>query len=283
MEALRDALDAEASGVPPLGDIDRAINEVTTSRRRWAGVIGVAATVVVLLTTMVGPGWQPVAVEPAAPPPTAPQPGPTTPSEQWWPDVPEEWLGPLRGRGTLVQRMQVAGEVRSWQDPLDAKVGWVDVERVTIGIGGSQPLWGIELAANPPPAAGLAPGLTIAYGLVLDTDADGAADFLVGIDNDAPEQGDFHVWVTNLGTGETDEQIGPPYGYPIEFAHPDEHRPDDPEGPPTMRFTFLGISGPADLDGRTVRFYAWTSAARDGRVVAYDYAPNSGWITTDTP
>jgi hypothetical protein len=282
MESLSQALHAEAAGVPPLGDIDRATDEVTTSRRRWAGVIGVAAAVVVLLTAMVGPGWQPLAVEPAAPQLIAPQPDPTTPSEQLWPQDPQEWPGPLRGRGTLVRQMQGTGDVWSWQDPLDAAVGWVDVERVATSMG-SQPHWYIELADKPPLAAGLEPGLIIAYGLVLDTNADGAADYLVGIDNDAQEQGDFHVWVTNLGTGETDEQLGPPYGYPIEFAHPDERRPDDPAGPPTMLFTFLGASRPADLKSRTVRFYAWTSATRDGQVVAYDYAPDAGWITTDTP
>ena len=62
MESLRDALYAEAAGVPPLGDIDRAINQVSISRRWWAGVVGVVAAVVVLLTVLVGPGWQPVAV-----------------------------------------------------------------------------------------------------------------------------------------------------------------------------------------------------------------------------
>ena len=38
------------------------------------------------------------------------------------------------------------------------------------------------------------------------------------------KQGAFHVWVTDLATGETDENIGPSYGFPIEFAHPDEQR-----------------------------------------------------------
>ncbi len=36
--------------------------------------------------------------------------------------------------------------------------------------------------------------------LLTDTNADGTADYLVGIDNDAPERGDFHVWVTDLAT-----------------------------------------------------------------------------------
>jgi hypothetical protein len=28
-----------------------------------------------------------------------------------------------------------------------------------------------------------------------------------------------------------------------------------------------------------VRFYAWTSVTRDGKVIANDYAPDTGWIT----
>jgi hypothetical protein len=53
------------------------------------------------------------------------------------------------------------------------------------------------------------PGLLIAYGLVLDTTGDGVADYVVGIDNDAPDREDFRVWVSDLATGETDERIGP--------------------------------------------------------------------------
>jgi hypothetical protein len=122
--------------------------------------------------------------------------------------------------------------------------------------------------------------MLIAYGLVLETTGDGVADYLVGLDNDTPEPGHFHVWVTDLATGETDEQIGPPYGYPIEFFHPDEEQPGDfpPGAPATVIFTFLGDS--LGLNPSTVQFYTWTSAIRDGEVVAWDYAPDTGWITS---
>ncbi len=168
-----------------------------------------------------------------------------------------------------------------WRDPHDAPVGWVDVERVVSEGDGGYGYWEIELAANPPRAAGLEPGLLIAYGLVLDTTGDGVADHLIGIDNDAPQPGDFHVWVTDLTTGETDEQIGPPYGLPIEFKHPDERRPDDGPSPPHVTLTFLTGTGsaPADLDPDSVRFYAWASATRNGEVFASDYAPDTGWMT----
>jgi hypothetical protein len=46
-----------------------------------------------------------------------------------------------------------------------------------------------------------------------------------------------------------------------------------------MAFTFLGNSGPADLDPETVRFYAWASATSGGEVFAWDYAPDTGWMT----
>jgi hypothetical protein len=70
MESLRAALYDEAASIPPLGDIDRAINQVSVSRRRWAAGITVA---VVALTVILGPWKAPVLrVEPAVPVPPAP-------------------------------------------------------------------------------------------------------------------------------------------------------------------------------------------------------------------
>jgi hypothetical protein len=47
-----------------------------------------------------------------------------------------------------------------------------------------------------------------------------------------------------------------------------------------MGFTFLPtVPSPADLDPETVRFYAWAGTARDGEVVALDYAPDTEWMT----
>lgn len=140
--------------------------------------------------------------------------------------------------------------------------------------------WYIELAAAPPKAAGLARDELIAYGLLLEATGDGIADYVVGIDNEAPQPGDSHVWVTDLATGQTDEQVGgPPYGFPVEFSHPDERRPGDPPGPPTMVFTFLPGSAPTNLSGWEMRFYAWASFTRNGDVVAWDYAPDSSWLS----
>lgn len=237
-------------------------------RRKW---IAVAAAALALLMVVIGIRFLPAT---GGAPEPADQPTTTT------------WPGPVREEatslGVTTMERDVEAGTWTWEDPLDTPVDWIDVQRVSF-LSEGQPHWYIELGAKPPLAADLEPGLLIAYGLVFETNGDGVADYLVGIDNDAPQQGDFHVWVTDLATGETDEQIGGPYGYPIEFMHPDEQQPGDPAGPPTMLFTFLNNRPPApqppfDLNPGTVRFYAWTSTTFDGEVVSWDYAPDSSWL-----
>ena len=175
---------------------------------------------------------------------------------------------PVQERGSGAD---VSGDGR-WDDPVDAPVEWVDIRRVRL-YNADRPHWAIELKKDPPRAKGLEPGRLIAYGLVLDTNGDGEADYVMGLDNDAPEQGDFHVWVTDLATGEVEEQVGPPYGFPLEFGHPDE--PDMSGG---VFLTFLPGSAPPDVTA-AVRFYAWAGEFRDGKIVASDYAPDTGWAT----
>jgi hypothetical protein len=248
---------------------------LTAARRRRSTSQWLAAVAVVAAIALVGAlTWldddQSVDTVPADTGDTGPTT--TTPSEE------SVWSGPVRDPSDVVHRMTVAdGSVLSWEDPLDASERWADVARVEFREI-NQGHWSIDLAASPPLLADVEPGVLIAYGLVFDTNADGAADYLVGFDNDAPQQGDFHVWVTDLASGETDEQVEPPYGYPVEFGYPDEREPDYP-----VFFTFLGDSRPAALNLETVRFYAWTSATRDGQVFAHDFAPDEGWITSDVP
>lgn len=264
-----------------------------TPRPWW---VAVAAAALAIVTLVIG-----IRFLPATDGTSEPADQPTTTS------LSQVWPGPVHGRNPLlVHRMDgetddLANTLTRYAlpDPLDAPVGWIDVERVVFdyqgcddgapirGLGDSpcQPQWLIELAARPPLLADLEPGLVIAHGLVLDTTGDGVADYVIGIDNSAPEQSDFRVWVTDLTSGETDEQIGPPYGFPIEFSHPSEgpSGPNDPfTGPPSILFIFLGDSVPQDLNPWTVRFYAWTSATRGGEVYAWDYAPDTGWITGNT-
>jgi hypothetical protein len=178
--------------------------------------------------------------------------------------VPSAWSGPVREGGALAVH-----RASTWGDPQDAPMGWIDITRVGFRMQFGQPTWDIGLGAQRPLEAG-EPGILKAYGLVLETTGDGVADYVVGIDNDAPEQGDLHAWVTNLATGETDEQIGPPYGSPFDFAGP---------GRGGWSLFFLPGTAPEDFNPKTMRFYAWASATRDGEVFAWDYAPDTGWIT----
>lgn len=189
------------------------------------------------------------------------------------------WTGPVRTEPQaaevhLMERSEDTGEL-AWPDAQDAAVSWADI--TNLGLSPGQIHWRIELAGKPPAAAGIDRAETvIAYGLVLETNGDGVADYVVGIE-DAPHRGDYRVWVTDLATGVTDEQLGPPYGFPVEFSHPDEHGPEDGPMTPQMVFTFIG-GAPPGVDGNT-RFYAWASVEEDGDVVAWDYAPNIGWLS----
>jgi hypothetical protein len=186
--------------------------------------------------------------------------------------TPTDW-SPLQGRGTSA----VPG--RTWEDPRDTPVEGIDLTRVHYQPKlFDQPTWDLGLAARPQRATDLEAGTVISYGVVVDSTRDGTADYLIGIANDAsqPTGPDaFRVWVTDLATGETDEQVGPPYGVPIDFVHPDEQRH---AGPARMIFFFLRGGAPLDMEPEQARFYAWSSLSRDGDVIAWDTAPDTGWL-----
>ena len=87
------------------------------------------------------------------------------------------------------------------------------------------------LRAQPPLASTLDPARwVIEHGVVVDSDGDRVADCRIGISTDAPTPGDFRVWVTDLTTGDTAEQVGGPYGVPIDFSHPAEGEDPAPSG-----------------------------------------------------
>jgi hypothetical protein len=239
-----------------------SIPERSTVERRWRTSPWLAAVAVAAVLVLVGSALTWLADDD--------QDVDTGPADSGEPVLP----APVRAPSDIVH--DIGG---GWDDePLDASEPWADIKLVQY-LSEGQPHWYIVLEGPPPPdPADREDGVLIAYGLVLDTTGDGAADYVIGIDDDAPEQGDLHVWVTDLATGATDEQIGPPYGYPIEFFHPSEAQPPGIDRSSTMIFTFLAGSTPAGLDPPTVRFYAWTSATRDGAVFASDYAPDIGWL-----
>ena len=154
------------------GAFERLVHRRDRKRRDQrirAGALGLAIAI--------AGGWLGVNAIRSTPREPADHPSPTptwTPSAVWSP-VREGVALAVHGGST-------------WQDPHDTAVGWVDVERVSYVEGSNQPSWSIELAARPPLAANLEPGHFIAYGLVLDTTSDGVADYVIGIDNDAPQR-----------------------------------------------------------------------------------------------
>ena len=194
---------------------------------------------------------------------------------------PLAWTGPVRteSEAAEVHVMELSedpGEL-AWRDAPDAAVSWADI--IHIGLSAEGPnQWRFDLAGKPPEAVATDRAETvIAYGLVLfETNGDGVADYVVGIDNDAPRRGDFRVWVTDLATGATDEHVGAPYGLPVEFSHPNERFPGDPS--PQMSFVFIPGTSPPGVT-RGTRFYAWASVTEGDEVVAWDYAPDAAWLS----
>ena len=203
---------------------------------------------------------------PTATPPPAPSGSPAVAS----------WTGPVRAPSVTGAAMggDGAGGFGSEPEEGDAALAYADIERVVVD-SASQPHWRIALAAAPPSVSPADPtDAVISYGLAFATTGDGAPDYVVGLSAEG-FGGDYLVWVTDLATGVTEEQDGPPYGFPVEFATPDEERPGL-DAPPTMLFTFLGNAPPGVR--LSTPFYAWASVEQAGEVVAWDYAPNEGWI-----
>lgn len=278
MSGLHDAFDEIVADVPVYGHLDRAIERAHREQRRRNGAIAglvTAAVVAVIVSLLAIDNAGSRSQQPLIPEKT-PTPTPTerTSAAATW--VPPEPLRPAASR--VVQHDEdTFGDALDWGDPRDAAIAEIDIVSVAEGQdfnGGSS--WRFQLAARPPldPAAGV-----IAYGIVVDGDGDHRADCQIGINNDARDNGAFHVWVTNLRNHETAVQDGGPYGMPVEFAHPAERGMR--EYAPEMHFGFLrGLKHPAPCDpfGDSSTFYAWSSVTEAGQVVARDYAPDAAWL-----
>lgn len=245
------------------------------STRRMVALAGAAVALIVAGAALMfvgGPSPMPsVAPSPSATRVPSPSPGPAQGSCQ--PEVPArqvQWTGRVR---TDLAGMPV---VCAMTDPADAGFEGIDIRSVQMYYP-SQPHYRIELAAYPPAAPTLDRDETvIEYGFVFETTGDGVPDYVVGINNDAPSG--YRVWVTDLAANTTDEQLGPRYGFPVEFSHPDELARENPLGPASMIFTFLGGTRPwASSPTMGVRYYAWASVTSGPDVTAWDYAPEYGW------
>jgi hypothetical protein len=263
----------------PLADATRRTPQRIGGNSRPLSCVPVRSVALIIGLGLLVTGCADGAVTAATPRQAAPTPGDASPSpaEPASPVIPapstsaaaDGWTGPVRGASASPTADGAA-------ERGDAARGYVDIVRASSD-SGSQPHWRLRLSAAPPKAATLDPARTvISYGLAFETTGDDEPEYLVGISNEAPGEGDYRVWVTDLVAGTTDEKVGPPYGFPIEFAHPDELS-DEQAGNAAMVFTFLGDSRPPGVSGQT-RFYAWASVTEDGEVAAWDYAPDTGWI-----
>jgi len=249
-------------------------------------VAGLGAALVIVLVAALGlnmlsnrPGIGGPSHSPSTPPP--PTSSPSTP--QSTPPVP--W-SPVRTNANEMPIVPMGGETfpgdrATWRDQVDTTPEFIDITDVS-WLREGQMHWGIHLSGTPPAARTVDPeAQVIEYGLVFDTDTDGVPDYEVGINN-SPGGGRYRVWVTDLKSNTTEMRNGPPYGFPVEFSHPDEVSDhNSPGGATTMTFTFLGDTKPPDLNSAS-RLYAWASYKEHGSVVAWDYAPDFGWLGAET-
>lgn len=200
-------------------------------------------------------------------------------------DVPDAvlgWTGPVRAEraGAAVGTLATAADsTLTWSEAADTAPRWVDIAHV--GINPDFQNWQLELGLDHPRREALSrAGQVLGFGFVMDTNGDGVADYVVGIDSDAAPPA-VHVWLTDLASGETDERFAGPYGDPFDFGTSLEGEVDPtvPQRAPGGSFFNVGFA-PAELfDLETARFYAWSSLTEDGEVVAWDYAPDTGWLS----
>jgi hypothetical protein len=243
------------------------------------------------------------------PMPTAP-PGPSDcavrpgdPSEPigplaWTPDsLKEDWPAPVRperaGSGSVqpmpLQYLDPVGDNGSGPFPC-VDIQWVlaDTSEVQLKLVSKPPPWSCpesRLCVGVDPAE-----QWIAYGVVTDEDGDGVPDWRYGFDNTPAGVAQAgwpprRAWRTNLHTGQT--EAGPDHGDPPWALNGGGFQAglltDSADWEPDAGFRFVGSIETTqgkqawgfDLD---MPFYAWASVIVDGRVVATDYAPDSGWL-----
>lgn len=220
MNGLHAAFDEYVADVSGYGDLDRAIDQAALERRRSGLVAVVAATVAVLLViagVLATSRDGREALQPVGPSPKA-----TTSASA----KATEWPGAIRS-GTswpVVSDKRLGPPGNAWRgriDGRDSAVGEIDI-RILSGLrlsrsGCASPCWILGLQADPPRETPRAAAPVIEYGVIVDTDGDRVGDCELGLTTDAPG-GEYRAWLTNLRSGATDEQIGPPYGYPFDFS-----------------------------------------------------------------
>lgn len=257
---------ADAAEPPAFAEIER---RGVQRRHRRAALSAFATTAVLAVVLLVARQGLPGADESAPLLPAGPTPTVGTPART---DV---VVPGMTGLGDPSQTALI------WLDRGDVPVGAADIRRLEVSSAGSSPLWTFALAAPYPSEASLdAQSRVIEYGLVIDSNLDLVPDCEIGMSNDndtTSEPGDLRVWVKNLRNGVIAQRTAPPYGVPVEFAHPYEANADGTT--PEVRFLFLkGTGAPCDGAGDSDNIYVWAEVRDNGQVVARDVAPDTAWL-----
>jgi hypothetical protein len=253
---------------------------------RWTGMrLAIAAGVVVMVVGAI------LASGPRQPEVAAPSPTPLS----WAPDrMAADWPVPPRvepatggpdiplvlGAGAAWDASERAWEGWEFIDPVgdtapDGRL--IDIRRVGFSSGRPE-AYKMNLADDVRlPATDPATSWT-AYGFVFDTDADGAPDLRLGMDN---LRDGFRYWSSDLATGLTTTRCWPRRADEACAMNDgprgivDAYYPYTDETWSAPWFVYSGLSG---------RFYAWASLIEGGRVVATDHAPDAGWLVrTEDP
>jgi hypothetical protein len=227
-------------------------------------------------------------------PSTSPTPAPLV----WSPaSIEQDWPAPVReepvGDPVVTSFAQGSLEYLDPQGDIESPdMPWIDIVRADQGDCSNPDGVCVEVAAAAPTEP-VGPGDPwIAYGLVFDMDLDGldgVADVMLGLDRITADmavdhglrrrRGDADIvnraWKTDLRTGAT--EVGEAGDWICQCSSPagDGHMKLYPGTYPT------DDHADGRLDGRVLipgRFYVWASEIQDGRVVATDYAPDTGWL-----
>jgi hypothetical protein len=243
------------------------------------------------------------------PPTTTLSPSPS-PALVWTPaSIERDWPAPVREEpvGDPVVIQVADGYLDPHGDIESPDMAWIDILRVRADRGAQVDLGGAL------PSEFVVPGDPwIAYGLVFDTDLDGVADVRLGMDRVpaelTPREGapgdtndtndtDVRAWRTDLRTGVTEfGNAGSSVadgGIPMVSEDLEDvlvevlgasatPPPETVTYQPMAKFYPYNDGTPYGFGEIPGRFYAWASVIEDGRVVATDYAPDTGWLDPAT-